>query len=305
MPTLSQVLIGITQKAERLEVGKKLGQLVRGALRNRRNMDEMLSGIEARMAFHEEETSSWLLPEQVRAGESGPFDTLDLGVWLEIAEKAGVAAVPAIPILTLTEDEASLASGSLNLSGERSQRLLGKIAKLLPTPQQPTAAHDEANVDAVLDKLFDAMDKVPEGWMVRHARSGGSNLKALAGAGVAGSTAPEVRFNANLEVGPGWVRVGNRRRVDVTDMRTIKVIAEGPSRPSTFYARPWVQASRWRIGDDPHRHGTVFAGKGRWPCEWRVYVKKGKVIGVANYYGWLGDATPLDARMALMAKAKA
>src|SRR3546814_4263768 len=70
------------------------------------------------------------------------------------------------------------------------------------------------------------MDEVPEGWMVRSNRCGSSELKALAGFGAIGHQVPEVRFGSNLEIGPGWVRVGNRRRVHVSDARTVQARSE-------------------------------------------------------------------------------
>src|SRR3546814_10810238 len=76
--------------------------------------------------------------------------------------------------------------------------------------------------------LFNAMDEVPEEWMVRSNRCGSSELKALAGFGAIGHQVPEVRFGSNLEIGPGLVRVGNRRRVHVSDARTVQAAAQGP-----------------------------------------------------------------------------
>lgn len=297
---LRQALIAITRKADIISTAKDLGSLARHLLSRRRDLTNVMDGLSEAEAFHHAETSTWIGAEAISEGQKGPFDACDLLAYLAIAKAAGVAAVPAREILQLTEDEADAASGKLKLDDPRSSRILGKIARSLPAPSElPEAAGTQSDREELTDRLMAAMDEIPEGWMVRHVRAGGSNLKTLAGAGVAGDEVPEIKFGPNLEVGPGWVRVGNRRMVDVTDRRTIQAIAEGPDGATRFVARPWVKASRWRVGEDPHRHGTPFAGKGAWPCEWRAFIVDGKVVGVSNYYGWLGEASPLDAKIAL------
>src|SRR3546814_10385739 len=86
------------------------------------------------------------------------------------------------------------------------------------------------------------------------------------------------------------LRVGNRRRVHVSDARTVQAAAQGPGF-LCFLARPWQECSRYIVGEDPHRHGSPFAGKGVWPAEWRAIVEAGVVVGVASYYGWCDEAT--------------
>src|SRR3546814_5033670 len=100
------------------------------------------------------------------------------------------------------------------------------------------------------------------------------------------------------------LRVGNRRRVHVSDARTVQAAAQGPGF-LCFLARPWQECSRYIVGEDPHRHGSPFAGKGVWPAEWRAIVEAGVVVGVASYYGWCDEATPETARTALEVRALA
>lgn len=280
---LRQALIAITRKADIISTAKDLGTLARHMLSRRRNLGDFVDGLSAAEAFHATETSTWISAEAISEGEQGPFDACDLPAYLAIATAAGVASVPARIILSISEDEADAASGKLKLDDPRSARILGKLARSLPAPSEEVAAKGEIDREELTEKLMAAMDEIPEGWMVRHARAGGGNLKMLAGSGVAGGEVPEVKFGPNLEVGPGWIRRGNRRMVDVTDRRTVQAIAEGPGGTTRFLARPWVKASRWRVGEDPHRHGTPFAGKGAWPCEWRAFIVGGKVVGVSNY----------------------
>lgn len=298
---LRRVLIALTQRAEKSELLARLGATVKVMLKLRRELPSMVEGMTGLMTANDAETATWITDADILAGKSGPFDVLDLTRHLAIAQIAGVPAVPARAILTLTEEEAEMASGTIELDDARTRRLAAKLARNAGATGSGEApeAGPAVDRDELVEKLASAMDDVPEGWMVRHARTGGSNLKTLAGFGIAGPEVPEVKFGPDLEVGPGWVRLGNRRMVDLTDMRTTNAIASAPSGPTAFVARPWVPAGRWRFGEDPHRHGTVFAGKGGWPCEWRAFIRDGKVIGVANYYGWLGEANALEARKAL------
>lgn len=268
-------------------------------LRDPGAMRERLEEFEAMARLHAEETSSWVEPEKVGGG--GPFDACDLRCWLELARVAGVSAVPAREILTLEEHEMAALSGKVGIPDTAPARFVrsraGPLENLIGGGEVPEVP--EADMEELEERLFAAMDDVPEGWMVRYARCGSSELKALAGAGAAGPQAPEVRFGPDLEVGPGWVRKGNRRRVHVSDARTVRAAAEGPGGRAVFLARPWVEAARFLVGEDPHRHGTAFAGKGAWPAEWRAFVENGRVRGVSFYYGWCGQATPEDARVAM------
>lgn len=95
------------------------------------------------------------------------------------------------------------------------------------------------------------------------------------------------------------MRNGNRRRVDCRDRRLMQSYVAGPHTGMIFIARPWVQASRYVEGRDPHRAGTPLDIPGKWPAEWRAFVKDGRCIGVSGYYGWLEQATPFTARKAL------
>ena len=268
---------------------------------------DLAQHIADRMNQHEAETSSWVDAERLALGLGGAFDACDLRHWLALASRAQVPAIPAREILCLSEEEMAVASGEARLPRGRALGRVQAAAKKLVSE----AAHEDepasdgtltAEVDPldVQDKLFAAMDDVPEGWMVRHALCGHSTLKALAGTGLAGSRAPEVRFGADLEVGPGWVRLDNRRMVDTKDARVLRAAVQGRvDAAGVFLARPWMQASRWLVGEDPHRHGSPFAGKGCWPAEWRAFVEDGTVVGVASYYGWVGDVTPLSVTNAL------
>ncbi len=273
--------------------------LVRGPVENAR---KKIEGIAEVAAFAEAEADSWIDPEDITAGKSGPFDVCDLRHWLIIAEMAGVDAVPAREILSLSEDEISAIDQKVHLPGFIQKSISRGLTRAFPEmkdmPQEPEAKINPAEIN---ERLFDAMDDVPANWIVRSNLAGPSTLKAFAGAGVISQGDDAASLDPNLSIGPGWVRHGNRRRVDATDSRFIDTFA-GAHKPRLHYlARPWITAGVRVNGDDPHRHGTPFAGKGNWPLEWRVFVENGVVTGVACYYGWIGSKTAENAVRALKA----
>jgi hypothetical protein len=295
--------------------------------------------IEALMALKEAETDTWVTPATMLQS-GGRFDACNLQHWLALADAAGISTVPARPILTLSEPEIAMLAGKADIPETAVTRKVSALASALvrdmsgkPLPEGAEEQAQGVNVRkeaermmdsslkgnrqfkepdpaseiawekmraAVAEKTYAAMDGVPEGWMVRHERCGPSVLKTLAGSGTIDGKSPEVDFGPDLTVGPGWIRNGNRRRVDVTDQRTMRVaIGQGPDAPHTWLARPWVSSSRWTHCEDPHRYGGPLQGPGFWPAEWRVFVELGRVTGVSYYYPWAGMSGPADASRAL------
>jgi hypothetical protein len=272
-----------------------------------KSFGKAVEGIAAAWELHATETTSWVTHEALSSGRGGPFDACDLLCWLALAERAGVAAVPALSILSLSEADMSAASGTTVLPGSGVLRRRVAEAARNYMRENGIEEHETEEVsctDELRERLMAAMDDVPEGWMVRHVRAGPSSLKSLAGCGIAGPQAPEVRFGPDLEIGPGWVRLGNRRMVDTKDKRIVEAAAQGPEgQDSVFVARPWLSASRWIKGDDVHRANGPLAGPGLWPAEWRAFAVAGRVTGVAFYYGWAGlEPNVQDAATALEVK---
>lgn len=291
---LQKLILSLTRGGANRRLTKQVRRLAAAMIVSREKLPDHIEAIAELWEQHAQETAKWIGPDAIVRGESGHFDACDLRHWLALAERTGVPAVPARVILELTEDEMSVASGRFQIPDSIRRRVAALVgdtdappAPILPDPE------------IVEEKLAAAMDDVPDGWMVRLVRCGPESLKALAGCGIAGPDAPEVRFSSDLEVGPGWFRIGNRRSVDSRDERITRGAAEGPVGPVVFVARPWVKASRWAVCDDPHRHGTKLAGKGMWPCEWRAFAERGRVVGVSFYYAWAGQPSPENARMAL------
>lgn len=309
MGKLRQALLWLSAKSDEKQVSDNSRTLTAAAaklFRSPAKIAENLKGFADVAKFHAIETASWIPASDLRNSRSVPFDACDIRHWIEIAKIAEVPFVDAREILTLSEGEMSALSGKVKLPEGRA---LSSLA--LAVEENAYIVADElkdvvdmfidatVNEDEAFDKLYDAMDDVPEGWMVRFARTGGSELKVLAGAGVVGDRTPEIRFSNDLEVGPGWVRNGNRRRVNVSDVRTVTAAAQGPGGDMTFIARPWMKAARYFVTEDPHRRNSPYQGKGVWPAEWRAFVEDGVVVGVSYYYGWTGEANPENAAIAL------
>ena len=309
---IRQVLVALTDHAGQAETQRDARRLQLMAAKSIRagTVRQDAAGIDDVARIFATVTGNWLDADAIAAGARGVFDACDLRCWLVIAAAARIPAIPGREILSLHEDETAIACGALEIEESPLSRGLSKLARKFmasnPDLAEAAAPPTKADPDAVKERLFAAMDDIPEGWMVRSARCGSANLKALAGSGVAGPQVPEVRFGGDLQVGPGWVRRGNRRMVDATDRRTVESHAQAPEgTPLVFLARPWITARRWAHCEDPHRHGTKFAGEGIFPAEWRAYIENGLVVGISSYYGWCGAATPRNAQVALAVRALA
>lgn len=322
LEVMRQAVIALTVEADKRATSTDIRGLLAATAKATRSsnapLDDLLEGIASGMRFEREESADWLDADAIRSGSSGPFDACDLEMWLAVCERMGIATVPGKVILRLDATETEIVSGSSEIPDGRAkaaiieamQSIVEKVEQDGASPELldlfvylfDTAARNEVDREALQESLSACMDDVPEGWMVRTAACGGSELKALAGTGLAGPTAPETKFGPDLEVGPGWVRLGNRRTVNTRDHRTLSLTAQRPKSDLVFIARPWIQASRWIETMDPHRDGSPFAGPGRWPAEWRAFVVDGKVTGVAFYYGFVGEMSPENARMALQVR---
>jgi hypothetical protein len=304
---LQKFLVALTKSAEEHAFAKQLRRMA-AAFRaaSPKNIAKTIRGMQDLYDRLEAMGKNCVSLEQFEKS-GGRFDSADIRYWLSLAQRAGVPFIPAREILVLTQEEAELVSGSVDLSktplGKVSKEKSNEILKELgvdPNREPSPAPASSIDREALIERIFAAMDDVPEGYMVRHVRAGPSTLKTLAGAGVAPPNAEPVNFGSNHEVGPGYIRHGNRRRVHVNDDRIVKVaMVQAPDGPQRFVARPWMKGARYLICDDPHRHGTKFAGKGAWPAEWRTFVHNGKVEAVSAYYAWAGTKTAKDARMAL------
>lgn len=298
------------------EFGRSVRSLVTGALRHPLMAARFIRDSHLTEEVREREFATWVTPETV-AIDGGAFFGMDLRCWLALAAAAGVPAVPAQEVLTLTDSEMDALSGRIDLSPlvkpyEQHRRQLAD-AILAEFPEMAHAA--DSALPAVTpealrtlhEKLAVAMDDLPADVMIRSVETGPSVLKVLAGVGAIADRAPEVPpapGETRIGIGPGWIRIGNRRVVQVGEARALQAHFDGPmDADHVFVARPWIRAARWLTGRDPHLAGTVLEDEAaRWPAEWRAFVYDGKVTGVSAYYAWAGRTTPQDARVALQVR---
>src|SRR3546814_9932503 len=110
-------------------------------------------------------------PPATIAGGSGSFDARSLSCWLAITDAAGVPFVPATEIVIAS-------SGVVD-------RLISGIAT-------------EADMVEV-DRMADAMERLPTGWMVRHDHVGSEDLTIAAATG---------QLPEGGDDGVGWARWG-------------------------------------------------------------------------------------------------
>ncbi len=305
---LQQTIVAISRHAASNSAVQEMRSLVVGAAKlasSPKRFREAIEQIAKVEAAKRAENESWIRHARIAAGQPGRFDATDLQCWLAIADRAAVPYIEAREILSLDFDELEAILGHIDLgANNRTARAVDRISAGLrrafpELPSKPQVAAAPMAIDDISERCFAAMDSVPEGWMVRAHCCGSNDLKALAGCGVTENKAPEIRFGSSLEVGPGWIRQGNRRRVTIEDERVLRLYMHDDTRPLTFLARPWLPSSRYFEARDPHRAGSDLDIPGHWPAEWRAFVQKGKVTGVSFYYPHAGIADPVSARMAL------
>jgi hypothetical protein len=276
-----------------------------------------------RMGKIQSKFDNYLDREMVAAGKPGEFDARSLGCWLEIARHAGVAAVPAIPILEMHEvlielainpdaaEQPATKPGVMwrmmdAFAGGQLERNFGRLSRIPLEEKRKMLRY-------AMHLLYEAGDKIPAGHMVRHDQMGPNTLKAWACVGWEPWNGDDgVEFpredGSKLVLGPGWVSTGNRRAVDVLDSRTTMAIGQAMTDFHTFWARPWMKPARRYQGLDITRPESwpEEQRRGTWPAEWRVFVRGGKAVACASYYPWAeisGDET--DQKMAKLAMEKA
>jgi hypothetical protein len=292
---------------------KLLSGAARLATTNPAKLVSMTAGMGKLLEIEQNELALWVDPGE--KSEDGPskFDVCDLRIWLEIAQAAGIDAIPAQTVATLSEDELGALLGPVGIPNAIRNRIgkglmeggkqdvtpgdAGAVLSILENfdSNAPTGDPREAGAKA-FSKIEGALDEIPASWMVRTHLSGSGNLKALVGCGIMSKGDDTAKIRPDFEIGAGWVRAGNRRLIDFSDPRFVELAVGGHKSDVHYLARPWAAPGRFHEGEDLHRANTPLAGPGKWPAEWRVFVKGGEVSGVANYYGWTGEgATPENA----------
>ena len=178
---LRRAIIALTARADEIATRNLLRRaLVLGAklFSKPDQVENRLEHLAAAALFHETETGSWVPASNLLEGKGGPFDACDLRHWLALAERAGVPAVPAREILFLSDDELSALGGTIEVPDTAVVRKLRAGAADFQAKSDTSPAIEPAGPDVDLvelnERLHAAMDDIPEGWMVRSARSGSS-----------------------------------------------------------------------------------------------------------------------------------
>ncbi|EPX77971.1 hypothetical protein [Salipiger mucosus] len=289
------------------EARRLAGMTLKEAMKGPKSLRTAVQGVAEAQQFAEAEQATWQQPEDITAPGRSPIDACDTRHWLAMAEMAGVPTVPARTILSLSEEEFGKVAGEVKIPEAIRKPIKRHFEKAFRSEivARDTDAHPAGrSTEELHQSLYDAMDDVPSGYMVRSHISGSSLLKAVAGTGLIEGASEFTDLGGGMKLGPGYITAGNRRCIDTRDERTVGLYAKGHSSPDLdihFLARPWITASRFLEAEDPHRHGSIFAGKGQWPCEWRVFVEHGTVVGVSSYYAWICDPEPENAFRALEA----
>ena len=282
------------------------------AKRNPAKLVTQICGISRMAALADREFERWAEPEEIGTPQGRKkFDVCDLRIWLDIAARAEVVAIPAKEVARLDEAELEALLGTVPVPDEVRKRYMDGVRALsLQTPDGAQEVPQFADADIAefgnfieglmstpepgagargWAKIEGALDDIPASWMVRTHVAGSGNLKALVGTGLMHKADDTAVVREGFEIGGGWVRAGNRRIIDFTDPRFLET-AIGGHKPGVIYlARPWAEADRFHEGEDLHRANSPLAGPGKWPAEWRVFIRGGEVSGVANYYGWTGQ----------------
>ena len=305
----------ISRVAAEQSMNKRGRKLLSGAARlasqSPGQLMKSLAGMAETSSRIDAEFARWAEPDEIgEVNGRKRFDVCDLRIWLKLAEAAGVDAVPAREVASLKEGELEALLGSFSLPKEVRHRISdglkegvseiedledgGILISFMEDFMKPGITRDEAA--AAFARMESALDEIPSSWMVRTQYSGSNNLKSLVGTGLMLKGDDTAKVRPDFELGGGWVRAGNRRMIDFSDPRFLELAIGGHKPGVTYLARPWAQPARFHEGEDLHRANTPLAGPGKWPAEWRVFVKAGEVTGVANYYGWTGEgATPENA----------
>lgn len=310
----------INFSANRETQGRDLRRVVLGALklgRNPKKLAQSVLGMAEALGQEEEMLSGWREPEELDLG--GDFDVCDLRVWLELAKRAGVPFIEARPLISLSDNqleailpqvalpEAVLKKLDAALEGARRELGSGDGAPAMSEQDGDTILHKPIPAEMAAGfraAMEEVLFEVPSSWMVRTHLAGSSLLKSLVGTGLMEKGDDVARIAQGVSLGAGWFQSGNHRLIDFADDRFLKMAAGGHKPVTHYLARPWHKPARFHEGEDLHRANSPLAGPGKWPAEWRVFIRNGVVTGVANYYGWTGQgATPENCWNAIEAAA--
>ena len=302
----------ITFSAAQAKIGKDLRRLSLGAVKMARKpgqLGEFVSGMMEIEKRVDGQLEAWVEPDEMDSG--GIFDVCDLRIWLEIARRANVPSIEGRVIHSISNDRLGEILPKYQIPKRVLSHIDGSLEGAVSEAAQSAADNPEAKIDLEdIGRLREEMETVlfdiPSSWMVRTHLSGSQMLKSLVGTGLMLKGDDTADVAEGVSFGAGWIQLGNHRMIDFSDDRFVSEVAAGHKPVTHYIARPWHQPGRFHEGEDLHRANSPLAGPGKWPAEWRVFVRNGHVTGVSNYYGWTGDgATPQNCWNAIEAAALA
>ena len=313
---IGQINLAAGRNAEMSDLRK----MVLGALKLGRSPKRLAERMVEIADFHADEANriaAWCEPDALESG--GDFDVCDLRIWLALAERAGVPFIEAKEILSLTDNEldailpkmklGNVLGGKFDHAMQRaSEHLLksgaNETLSQIDGPEIFNKTPDAKKIAAFREAMESVLFDIPSSWMVRTHLGGSSLLKSLVGTGLMEKGDDVARIAEGVSIGAGWFQAGNHRLIDFADRRFLEMAAGGHKPVTHYLARPWHTPGRFHQGEDLHRANSPLAGPGKWPAEWRVFIRNGTVTGVANYYGWTGEGpTPENCWNAIEAAA--
>jgi len=178
------------RQGEGVEFGKQIKSLALNALRNPEKAMSFISSTTDLIKRDQEIIDGWTPISEFRS-HGGAFSGFDLRYWIELAKMAGVPFIPADPVLTLTDAEASILSGEFNIDQmigpfeKHRQNLVNLINEQFPDLEAPEPNQIlKSEKAALIERLFSAMDDLPANIMIRGVETGPSILKTLVGVGI-------------------------------------------------------------------------------------------------------------------------
>ena len=303
MPRIDQVIAQLAIIGSRKALAQSTRRFLVGCVAKMRKAPEeareMATGMAA-IAEHVEATqNAWV----DTITEGGTFDGCDLRIWLALAEAAGVPFVPARTILSLDEDQLEHLSGPVAMPKHMRKglgRLLAATFGAGDGEAPPAPSTTPRRCTSASPTRWTTCPKTGSCAATSAARSC-SRPGPVAARSSATRASRRARTSRSAPAGCAQATGAASTRPTRATWRSSPQGHGAHPLPR----RPWVQAARHVECEDPHRHGTIFAGSGTWPAECGLFFEHGAVTGVAFYYGWAGEATPENARKAFEAKAAA
>jgi hypothetical protein len=260
---------------------KKIAKRIQDTRRRTHNMPEDMAKeeIEAEIERGWEETMG--KAERYVQGAhilklGGYFSTMSMGNWHTLCEAAGVELIPSRVVAVINPIHAF----DMSMNGVT-----------------------ETNVE-MLQQIANGIQDIADDEIIRFDTCASSAIKVAMTLGRDTGATPSAT---------GWFRKDDTVLPELPDERILSQLMENPENSSPVWVRKWVEPVMMKgdaragyqaammpgheLAEDeemPEGAGDLF------PCEWRVFVKNGKVTAIGNYYPQIARGeTPEDEKIAL------